>query len=302
MLHIHSAPDTDTHAPPAVSTTYEIVTEGNQILPIVLASPHSGSIYPSEFIAQTKLSLDSLRRSEDRYMDAIMTPALQSGTPLIRALYPRIFVDLNREAFELDPGMFADPLPGYVNTSSHRAAAGLGTIARHAANGHPVYDTPLEFAAIRKRIMTYYYPYHAALRGMVDETRKRFGHCILLDCHSMPSSSVIAESGSGKMIDFVLGDCFGSSCDPRLTRTVDRFLTRAGYRVAINRPFAGGYTTRHYGYPRHRIHSLQIEINRALYMDEHDYTPLPGFDHISTLMRDLVDHLAAFSLYAVAAE
>ena len=288
--------------PPSCLTTYEILSCGKQNLPIVLASPHSGTDYPSEFIEQTDLSQTLLRQSEDCYIDQIMTPAMQLGAPLIRALFPRVFVDVNREAFELDPDMFDGPLPGYVNVASHRAAAGIGTIARTVPGGEEIYRDKLSFAAIRKRIIDYYYPYHAALRQMIDQTRAEFGHCLLLDCHSMPSASCIAEAGFGQPIDFVLGDCHRTSCDNRIVNAAERFLSHRGFRVTRNRPYAGGYTTRHYGQPRHHINALQIEINRALYLNERDYTALPDMAAIADVMADLVSHLAQAVPLQMAAE
>ena len=283
-------------------TTYEILSAGKQILPIVLASPHSGTDYPPDFIEQTNLPIATLRQSEDCWIDQLMTPAMQFGAPLIRANFPRVFIDVNREAFELDPTMYDSPLPGYVNNSSHRVASGIGTIARIVPSGEEIYDEKLSFAAIRKRILTYYYPYHAALRQLVDQTKATFGHCLLLDCHSMPSSSCVTEAGFGSRIDFVLGDCHRTSCDNRIVNAAERFLSQQGFRVTRNRPYAGGYTTRYYGQPRHQINALQIEINRALYMNEDDCSPLPNFFSLAETMAGLVQSLAESTKLPMAAE
>lgn len=275
------------------SETYEIIGEGNQNLPIILASPHSGTGYPSDFKRQTKLSEHQLRQSEDCYIDRVVMPLTAFGIPLIRALVARIVVDLNREAFELDASMFDGPLPGYVNTQSHRALAGIGTIPRMVGRDDVIYDAPLSFDDIRQRIINYYYPYHTALRGLIDRTRDQFGYCLLVDCHSMPSSSCLRVAGAGAAIDFVIGDCHRTSCDHRISNMTERFLTAEGFRVTRNRPFAGGFTTRHYGMPRHHIHAIQIEINRALYIDEQSYEILPGFEILQDVMTRLLQHLAS---------
>ena len=211
----------------------------------------------------------TLRRSEDAFVDEIYAAAPNHGAPLLRALFPRAFVDPNRESYELDPAMFADPLPDYVNTKSPRVAAGLGTIARLVASGEEIYRHKLRFLDARHRIDAYYRPYHAALRRLLDETRWRFGACLLIDCHSMPSvgGPMDADAGSTR-VDFILGDRHGTSCTPAVTDFAERAIESLGYVVARNDPYAGGFTTRHYGQPREAVHALQIEINRSLYMDE----------------------------------
>jgi N-formylglutamate amidohydrolase len=224
--------------------------------------------------------------------------------PLIRALFPRAYVDPNREAFELDPEMFDDQLPPYANTRSPRVAAGLGTIARVVAQGEEIYRGKLRVADAIERVNRCYHPYHRALRGLIDETRQRFGYCLLVDCHSMPSAGgpspadaqdlpLKATRLERRRVDFVLGDCYGSACAPIVTETASTILEGHGYAVARNTPYAGGYTTRHYGRPRTGVHVLQIEINRALYMDE---ARLSRRGYLATLggqMADLVARLGA---------
>lgn len=253
---------------------FHIITPAAQQLAVVVASPHSGRQYPPEFLAAARVDQETLAHCEDRYVDELVGDVPRLGVPVIRALFPRSFLDLNREAFELDPEMFAEPLPPFVNARSPRVAAGLGTIARVVNGGIEIYDHPLHVAEALSRIEAYYQPYHRALAGLVAATRDRFGVCLLIDCHSMPSA---AAPGFGRPPDFVLGDCHAMSCAPELVTQAESVLRRRGYRVARNRPYAGGYTTRHYGQPAKGIHALQIEINRALYMDESSLDRLDGF-------------------------
>jgi N-formylglutamate amidohydrolase len=260
----------DAKSPPSISEApHEVLQPAAQTLPLVFASPHSGSNYPSEFIAASRLDLINLRRSEDSFVDEIFKAAPEQGAPLIRALFPRAYVDPNREPFELDPAMFEDPLPGYANTASPRVAAGLGTIARIVASGADIYQRKLTFDEALGRIRGCYWPYHNALRELVEQTRERFGFCILVDCHSMPSCGVPGDKATAlNGTEIVLGDCHGNSCAPVVIATVERTLSDLGYAVRRNSPYSGGFVTRHYGRPGEGIHSLQIEINRRLYMDE----------------------------------
>jgi|TARA_Y100000294_G_scaffold55530_1_gene52530 N-formylglutamate amidohydrolase len=253
---------------------WRLLAPREQTAPVVLASPHSGRDYPPEFIAASRLNVVGLRRSEDAFMDEIFAAAPGYGAPLLCARFPRAYVDANREAFELDPAMFADPLPDYVNTRSPRIAAGLGTIARVVTDGEDIYHGSLRFEDALGRIEALYRPYHKALQGLLQATQERFGGCLLVDCHSMPSgpsgpSGPELRAGDGnKPADMVLGDCFGTSAAPAVTDIAQSALEASGFTVVRNKPYAGGFTTRHYGRPREGLHVLQVEINRALYMDE----------------------------------
>jgi N-formylglutamate amidohydrolase len=272
---------------------FEILEPPVQTLPLVLASPHSGTEYPPDFLAASRLDAFSLRKSEDSFVDEIFMAAPRLGAPLIRALFPRAFLDANREAFELDPEMFADMLPAYVNIRSPRVAAGLGTIAKVVANGEEIYRGKLRFGDALARVNRFYHPYHAALKRMIDQTRQRFGYCVLLDCHSMPSSGNLAEAVAGRSkVDFVLGDCYGSSCSPVLIETAERAIRSQGYVVNRNTPYAGGFTTRHYGQPRMGVQALQIEINRALYMDERSISRKPYIGELAGHMEKLIGILS----------
>ena len=255
--------------PCEIENSHDILATRTQTLPLVVASPHSGRHYPPDFVAAARLDRLALRRSEDGFVDELFAHAPGLGAPLLRANFPRAYVDANREPFELDPRMFADPLPTYANTRSARVAAGLGTIARVVANGADIYAGKLRLAEAMYRIRNYYWPYHNALRDLIATTRERFGGCILLDCHSMPSVGGPMDHDPGdNRVDFVVGDCHGTACSPRVSRTIERSLRDLGYHVTRNAPYSGGFVTRHYGRPEQGVHAVQLEINRGLYMDE----------------------------------
>ena len=248
---------------------FDIARPAEQTAPVVFASPHSGRNYPPSFVATSRLDPVTLRRSEDAFVDQLFAAAPECGAPLVKALFPRVYVDPNRDAFELDPNMFAEPLPGYADTGSPRVAAGLGTIARVVAGGEDIYPEKLPIAEAIHRIETCYRPYHDALAGLVAKTRARFGVCLVVDCHSMPSvGSVIDRDPGPSRVDMVLGDRHGTSCAGAVIDATERALVSQGFAVTRNTPYAGGFTTRHYGRPAEGVHALQIEVNRVLYMDQ----------------------------------
>jgi N-formylglutamate amidohydrolase len=267
-----------------------------QTLPVVLASPHSGRAYPADFLRQTHLDMAVLRRAEDAYVDDLFDLAAKSGVPMLKALYPRSFVDANREPYEVDPAMFEGALPGHANTRSPRVAAGLGCLPRVAFDGQPLYRRRLPVAELERRLAWYYRPYHAALRKLIDETLERFGHCILVDCHSMPSNSPVGLGGKGGRVDFVLGDNHGAACAPALISLAEGWLRVRGYRAVRNQPYAGGFTTQHYGAPGHGVHVLQVEINRALYMDEAAMRPHAGFTPLSRHLAEFIEDVGHATL------
>lgn len=267
-----------------------------QTLPVVLASPHSGRAYPADFLRQTHLDTAVLRRAEDAYVDELFALAAKSGVPMLKALYPRCFVDANREAYEVDPAMFEGALPGHANTRSPRVAAGLGCLPRVAFDGQPLYRRRLPVAELERRLAWYYRPYHAALRRLIDETLERFGHCILVDCHSMPSNSPVGLGGKGGRVDFVLGDNHGAACAPALIGLAESWLRVRGYRAVRNQPYAGGFTTQHYGAPGRGVHVLQVEINRALYMDEAGMSPHAGFSALSRHLAEFIEDVGHATL------
>jgi N-formylglutamate amidohydrolase len=280
-------------APLDDSAVCDVLAPHAQTAPVVFASPHSGNNYPAAFVAASRLDPVALRRSEDAFVDEIFGAAPELGAPLLRAHFPRAFVDPNREAFELDPTMFEDRLPDYVNVSSPRIEAGLGTIARVVTNGEEIYRDKLRFCEALERIETFYRPYHGRLEALLKNTRDRFGGALLIDCHSMPSIGGPMDADSGlRRVDIVLGDRHGSSCNPEVTDLVEETCRDLGFRVTRNRPYAGGFTTHHYGQPRQGIHALQIEINRALYMDESAIKRTEGFASLARRIRDLIGILA----------
>ena len=266
---------------------YVVSAPETQIAPLVLCSPHSGSIYPPSFVETSRLSSLSLRKSEDCFVDDLFAPIAAAGVPLIAARFPRAFLDVNREPYELDPELFHEPLPDFANTQSVRVAGGLGTIARIVADGEEIYRHKLPLASGLARVEQLYIPFHAALCDLIETTRRRFGYAILIDCHSMPSASM-APAG-GPRPDIVLGDRFGASADCKITRFLKDALCALGYEVHMNRPYAGGYITEHYGRPAREVHAVQIEINRGLYLDELTLRPTVAF---AELQRDL-ESLAA---------
>lgn len=278
---------------PAIDPPFEVLAPAGQTMPFVFASPHSGRVYPKAFLQATRLDGTAIRRSEDSFVDEIFAAAPGHGAPLLKAHFPRAFVDPNREAYELDPAMFDQPLPSHVNTRSPRVLAGLGTIARVVRDGAEIYRHRLSLQEAMARIDTYYKPYHATLRGLIDTTRSRFGHAVLIDCHSMPSvgGPLDQDIGSARP-DIILGDRFGTACARRLTDTVERVLAMQGFAVVRNNPYAGGYTTEHYGRPMTGVHALQIEINRALYMDEDRMERTAGLRQVSAAFTTLIRALA----------
>lgn len=262
-----------------LSPPFTVTLPVEQQAPFVLCSPHSGRIYPSVFVNATRLDPLSLRKSEDCFVDELFADASALGAPLLAARFPRAYLDVNREPYELDPQLFIERVPAFANTQSLRVAGGLGTIARIVAESEEIYPSRLPISVAFERIERLYKPFHAELGQLLLRTRQQFGQAVLLDCHSMPSTSM-GYGGSGARPDFVIGDRFGASCAPRLTRFARDILTSMGFNVQLNRPYAGGYITEHYGRPTAGTHALQIEVNRSLYLDETTLTPTAGFDSL----------------------
>ena len=260
--------------------------------PVIFASPHSGRRYPVDFLKATRLDRQAIRRSEDAFVDELFAAAPEFGAPLLRAHFPRAYVDVNREPYELDPDMFHAALPGWVNTTSPRVGAGLGTVAKIVAGGAEIYDRRLDFEDAVQRIETHYKPYHAALQGLIDEALDAFGRCLIVDCHSMPSMALPSANTSFGNPDIVLGDCHGSSCVREITHIAEQTLRDLGLSVQRNKPYAGGFTTRHYARHHAGVQTLQIEINRALYMDEVHIRRTAGFDRLAERMRLLIARLS----------
>lgn len=238
-------------------------------VPFVFASPHSGRAYPPSFVAQSRLSFQNLRRSEDAFVDELFAPVLDFGAPLLAASFPRAYLDVNRAPAELDAAMFEGPLPFSVDAASPRVNAGLGVIPRIVREGAEIYRHKLAAQDASERLLRLYRPYHATLAGLADNAHAQFGVSIVVDCHSMPSAASAP--------DIVLGDRYGVSATPFLIRLAEQAFERQGFSVARNVPYAGGYTTQIHGRPGRGRHAVQIEINRALYLDEDTIRPRPEF-------------------------
>ncbi len=254
---------------------FEIQEPATLAGPVLFNSPHSGAVYPRGFLQSSRLDLATLRRSEDSYVDDLIGGVVGRGYPLMRANFPRCFVDVNREPYELDPRMFDGRLPSFANTRSMRVAGGLGTVARVVGDAQEIYEQRIPVDEAMRRIESLYKPYHRALRRLFTRIQRAFGAAVLVDCHSMPSSA--GQKDERPRPDFVIGDRYGTSCVPVVAECVDRALRGMGYTVSRNKPYAGGFITEHYGNPAVGLHAVQLEINRALYMDERRYERGSGF-------------------------
>ena len=258
-----------------IERPYTLYQPALHIVPVVVDVPHAGRRYPRAFVDRARLPLRSLRRSEDAYVDRLFAHSVALGAPLFVAEFPRAYLDVNREPYELDPRMFEGRLPPFANTRSMRVAGGLGTIPRVVGDAHEIYFGRIPVEEALGRIDGLYRPYHAGLRDLVQRTQRAFGTCILVDAHSMPSSG-LDRDGPVKP-DIILGDRFGTSAAAYITDIAEAAFTKLGLSVTRNRPYAGGFITEHYGVPGSGVHTLQIEINRALYMNEATLIPHAGF-------------------------
>ncbi|MEO0981605.1 MAG: N-formylglutamate amidohydrolase [Pseudomonadota bacterium] len=284
-LEAESAPEP--RRPPAFTTIRPI----RPAAPILFASPHSGREYPEDMQADLRVPLIDLRRTEDAFVDELFADAPGLGATLISAVYARGYVDLNRDSTELDPAMFADGAPRPAAAGSTRVEAGLGCLPKVAARGEPIYARRLTRAEGEERLAQVHDAYHCQLDRELSALRASTGRAILVDCHSMPSS----QPGRRRLDDVVLGDRFGSSCDNRLTMAAERAFRALGYSVARNTPYAGGYTTRRYGRPQRGLHAIQVEINRALYMDESRVVKRNAFDRVRRDIANVCGALIAFA-------
>lgn len=258
---------------------------------MILSSPHSGREYPAAFLAQTRLTLGQLRRAEDAYVDELLQESVALGAPLVAARYGRAYLDLNRDSDELDPAMIADPLPPSAGQASDRVAAGLGVLPRIAAHGLDIYASRLRLAEVERRVAALHTPYHAAVANLLRQARDRHGYAVLLDCHSMPTP----HGGNAAPPHFVIGDLYGRTAAPQLVDSIEAAIKADGFRTARNTPYAGGYTTLRHADPAAGIHVVQIEVDRALYMDPARLTRHAGFAAISTTLRRLVSSLLALA-------
>ncbi|PSC07057.1 N-formylglutamate amidohydrolase [Alsobacter soli] len=292
-------PFADLFAPP-----FQIAEPASWTTPLIFNSPHSGRVYPDSFVKGSRLDAITLRRSEDTFVDELFAGVVSRGAPLMSANFPRAYLDVNREPYELDPRMFDGRLPAYANTRSLRVAGGLGTIARIVGDAQEIYARRIPVDEGLQRIEHLYKPYHRALENLLQNALRRFGALLLVDCHSMPSG--VAQREDASKADVVIGDRYGSSAAGFFADVIEHELHQRGYVVARNKPYAGGYITEHYGDPAGGRHAIQIEICRSLYMDERRYVRTHGFARVAddlmavaeALMREMSDYLGAGRLAA----
>lgn len=268
---------------------FEILEPAEWRGPVAFNSPHSGCVYPRAFLAAARLDLAVLRRSEDCFVDELLVGVVALGNPLMRAHFPRCFVDVNREPYELDPRMFDGRLPSFANTRSMRVAGGLGTVARVVGDAQEIYDQRIPVDEALRRIEGLYKPYHRALRKLMTRIYRDFGAAVLVDCHSMPSAA--GPRDERPRADIVIGDRYGTSCLGVIADTVEMTLRERGYTVSRNKPYAGGFITEHYGNPAAGLHSVQLEINRALYMDERRLEQSGSFAAVAKDLEAVSDRL-----------
>ena len=256
----------------------------------VFSSPHSGRAYPQEFVEAACLDSHALRSSEDAFVDEIFAPAPEYGAPLLAACPPRAFIDLNRDCTELDPALIAGA-PKSVR--SPRISAGLGVIPRVVSDARVIMKGKMPLADAQARIARFHAPYHRMLTELMQESVDLHGMAILFDCHSMPHDALVGSPMiNGARPEIVLGDRFGASCDRWIVDAAMDVFAAAGFRVARNAPFAGGYITQVYGRPARGMHALQIEIDRSLYMNEPRIEKKPRFSSFARQMSDLIAKLS----------
>lgn len=257
----------------------------------VFSSPHSGAEYPPAFLRRSSLTPLQIRSSEDAFVDELFAAAPGAGAPLLAARVPRACIDLNRAADDLDPALIAGASRRYLNA---RVAAGLGVIPRVVGEGRAIMQGKLTLAEAERRIRDCWHPYHDQLRTLLAEARALHGMAILVDCHSMPHDALNATpSVRGRRPDIILGDRFGAACQRWLVDAATDLFAAQGFRVARNALFAGGYITQAYGRPAQGVQAMQIEIDRALYMDETRIERLPGFDEVAARIGEVAAGLAA---------
>lgn len=269
---------------------YEVMHPQKRTSCVVFASPHSGRDYPWSFLRKTVLDEMAIRSSEDAFVDQLFAYAPQVGAPLLTAGAPRAYVDLNRNADELDPALIEG-----VRRQGHnpRIASGLGVIPRVVSNGRAIYRGKLGRDEADRRIDLYWRPYHHMLQKLLDGAHQHHGQAILIDCHSMPHEAMdgVARGGMARP-DVVLGDRFGAAASSEVMDMVESAFASAGFTVARNAPFAGAYVAQAYGRPSRRQHAVQVEIDRALYMDERLIRPNGGFEALCERLRTVIAEIS----------
>jgi len=277
--------------PDELDPPFEVLEPAELRGPVAFNSPHSGNVYPKAFLAGVRLDLATLRRSEDCFVDELLLGVVERGHPLMRAHFPRCFVDVNREPYELDPRMFEGRLPSFANTRSMRVAGGLGTVARVVGDAQEIYDQRIPVDDALRRIEGLYKPYHRLLRRLMTKIHREFGAAVLVDCHSMPSTA--GPKDERPRADVVIGDRYGTSCVGIVAEVIEHALRERGYVVSRNKPYAGGFITEHYGNPAAGLHTVQLEVNRALYMDERRFERGANFLTVARDLEAMADALQA---------
>jgi len=265
---------------------------------VIFASPHSGSTYPKDLLCRAKLSPHQMRRNEDIYIDHLFQSSVAAGAPFLRAVFPRVLVDVNRAETEL-PIHWIEILDGAeLSHPTPRAAAGLGVVPTFLSETLPIYERLPTEADVKARIEILYRPYHSALRSLIDDSLSHFGQALLVDCHSMPGFAAMGA----RRPDVILGDRFGTSCHPDTIALFSDLFQSAGYSVGVNYPYAGGFVTSHYGKPSDGVEAIQIEMNRDLYVNLVTLSPKSGYvklmEDLKAITREIVDSTVPQSLAA----
>ncbi len=271
-------------------TAYRLNMPDIRTTSVVFASPHSGNEYPWSFVRRSVLDERTLRSSEDAFVDVLFATAPYHGAPLLTAVAPRAWIDVNRSLDELDPAL----IEGVKKTAHNpRIASGLGVVPRVVANGRAIYRGKLTRKEAEQRIADHWKPWHDALQTLISDSLALFGEAMLIDCHSMPHEAIESLSSRGPKPEIVLGDRFGAAASSEVVDRIESAFTAAGLNVARNAPFAGAFVTQHYGRPARNQHVVQIEIDRSLYMNEQAIRPNNNFDAFAKLIdrvvRDVTD-------------
>lgn len=248
--------------------------------PYLFSFPHSGRHYNTQFVKNSKLDALSLRSSEDAFVDQLFKDVTSQGGNKLVALFPRAFVDVNRSANELDPLLIIEDI---VHNNSVMVKSGIGIIPRKVANNLDIYSAKLSITEVNQRLKTHYYPYHMIIQNLINSAQVNFGYSVLVDCHSMPAQF----SPTHQAPDFIIGNLHNKSCDEVISQTIYEFLLHAGFKIRFNQPYAGGTITKKYHDLAKGQHSIQIEINRGLYMHEKKIQKNSNFDALQTVLTNL---------------
>lgn len=285
----------DTHCD--FSVNYKNVTVFNEQgtddpkYPLLVCVPHAGTYLPDEFLKASLLDKKQLLSNADLFVDELAMPLVNIGIPVISMQIARSFIDVNRDKIELDAKMFYDYPADKIAVENNRCRFGLGLIHRIDAENNPIYGGLISYSEVQQRIKNVYDVYHKRLQYLINKCLKKFGICLLLDYHSMPSKicSIIPDSPK---IDFCLGDLFSQSCPTQYTACLQENLKNKGYMATVNVPYSGAFTTFNYCQPRRKIYTLQLEVNRGIYADEKSFEKNSNFQKVSLDVAESVHELA----------